>query len=142
MTHRHESTGPLRRLAGDVARGARAETVFGPPVEHAGVVVIPVARARFGFGGGGGRDRRGEAGEGGGGGAVVRPAGYIELRKGRARFRRVTTVSDIGGIVLVIALAAVAWRFARPCGRPGTAQGPIDADVDGRQPLAQDPPRP
>ncbi len=127
MIREHKSIGPLRGLAEDVARGARAEAVFGAPVEHGGVLVIPVARARFGFGGGGGRSGGREVGEGGGGGAVVRPAGYIEMRKGRARFRRITTASDIGAVALALALVALSWRVVWP-----RLRSDVDADLRDR----------
>lgn len=82
----------LALLAEKLGAVAKAEAVFGAPVERDGVTVIPVARARFGFGGGTGK-RRGEEGAGGGGGAQVSPLGFIELRNGEATFRRINTTS-------------------------------------------------
>jgi uncharacterized spore protein YtfJ len=77
----------LERLAERIGGAANSSLVFGAPVEHAGVKVIPVAKARWGFGGGGGsQDGRGE-GSGGGGGAWVSPVGYIEMKNGGSRFR-------------------------------------------------------
>jgi uncharacterized spore protein YtfJ len=76
----------LERLAEKMGARAGASVVFGEPVERGGVTVVPVARARWGFGGGAGS--RGEGGgSGGGGGVMVSPAGYIEMKAGRARFR-------------------------------------------------------
>ena len=72
----------LRRLGADV----RAETVFGDPVEHEGVQVIPVARASWGMGTGRTGDKRGSS-RGLGAGMRVSPVGYIELTENGARFR-------------------------------------------------------
>ncbi len=114
MAHRR-SIGPLRGLADDVTRGAGAAAVFGRPVTQGETIVIPVARARFAFGGGGGRGRnRREAGEGGGGAAVVRPAGFIELRGGRARYRRIRGAPEVVAAIVALGLAVVAWRAGQP----------------------------
>lgn len=123
---RRRNLSPLRRLADDMARGTGAATVFGRPVVQGGATVIPVARTRFAFGGGGGRGRhRREAGEGGGGAAVMRPAGYIELRGGRVRYRRIRGAPETAAAILAVALALLAWRASRapspavtPCGSP------------------------
>ena len=48
----------LERIAQTVGENAKASTIFGDPVERAGVTVVPVAKARFGFGGGGGSGTR------------------------------------------------------------------------------------
>ena len=103
----------LRRLGKAVGGRATVATVFGEPVERHGVTVIPVARARFGFGGGGGGGMRGGdegSGGGGGGGALVSPVGYIEVREGSARFRRIAGTSDLLVLVVAAALAALTVR--------------------------------
>ena len=82
----------LANLAEKLGAAAKASVVFAEPVERDGVTVIPVAKARWGFGGGAGR-RKNEDGVGGGGGAQVSPIGFIELRNGEARFRRIHTIS-------------------------------------------------
>ncbi len=47
---------------------AKAATLFGEPVERAGVTVTPVAKARWGFGGGAGhRTKVDDLGKAGGG---------------------------------------------------------------------------
>lgn len=113
---------PLRPLAEEVTRGAGAAAVFGRPVVQGELIVVPVARARFAFGGGGGRGRRRrEAGEGGGGAAVVRPAGYIELRDGRARYRRIRGLPETAAAIVALALVVLAWRASRAPGAPGEA---------------------
>jgi uncharacterized spore protein YtfJ len=101
----------LERLAERVGATARASTVFGDPVEDEGVTVIPVARAKWGFGGGSG-GREGELGAGGGGGTSVSPVGFIELRAGEARFRRITGRSQI----VAVGLAALAGGLSTAIG--------------------------
>jgi uncharacterized spore protein YtfJ len=106
--------GFTEHLAETIGAAARASAVFGEPVEGQGVTVIPVARAKWGFGGGsGGRD--GEQGAGGGGGTSVSPVGYIELREGRARFRRIHSRAQIAaaGAMACGLSAAVAFRVGR-----------------------------
>ena len=82
----------LSNLAEKLGAAAKASVVFAEAVERDGVTVIPVAKARLGFGGGAGR-KKDEDGVGGGGGAQVTPIGFIELRNGEARFRRIYTIS-------------------------------------------------
>jgi uncharacterized spore protein YtfJ len=55
----------LRSTASDVRQSMHAQTVFGEPVTHNGITVLPAARTRGGFGGGGGGGE-GEEGEGSG----------------------------------------------------------------------------
>jgi len=91
-----EKTSSADRFIGTMAEKlgavARAATVFGEPVERAGITVIPVAKARWGFGGGAGR-RKDEDGAGGGGGVQVTPVGFIEIKNRAANFRPIRTVS-------------------------------------------------
>lgn len=92
---------------------ARAETVFGAPVERDGVTVIPVARVRWGAGGGGGTSpaKQGDgndAGSGGGGGLMASPVGYIELRGGQAHF---IPIRDFGALAPLVLAAGVAALF-------------------------------
>jgi uncharacterized spore protein YtfJ len=103
----------LQRIGQMVGDKAKVSTVFGEPVEREGITVIPVAKSRFGFGGGGGAGARGGqegSGGGGGGGALVSPVGYIELRDGHARFRRISSSTDLLALVAAAALAALAIR--------------------------------
>ena len=98
-----EKTGSADRFIGTMVEKlgavARAATVFGEPVERAGITVIPVAKARWGFGGGAGqrKDEGGggkqEDGAGGGGGVLVTPVGFIEIKNHEANFRPIRTVS-------------------------------------------------
>jgi uncharacterized spore protein YtfJ len=101
----------LQRIGQTVGDKAKVSTVFGDPVDREGITVIPVAKARFGFGGGGGggASERGEEGSGGGGGGgvAVSPVGYIEVRDGTARFKRISSPTDLVPLVAAAALAAL-----------------------------------
>jgi uncharacterized spore protein YtfJ len=103
----------LERIAQTVGQNAQASTIFGKPVEHEGVTVVPVAKARFGFGGGGGSGTREEgegSGRGGGGGVAVSPIGYIELREGTSEFKRIWTPRDVLPLFAAASLALIALR--------------------------------
>jgi uncharacterized spore protein YtfJ len=103
----------LRRIGQTVGDKANVSAVFGEPVEREGITVIPVAKSRFGFGGGGGAGVGGGqegSGGGGGGGALVSPVGYIEVRDGNARFKRISSPVDLLALVATAALAALAVR--------------------------------
>ena len=103
----------LPRLGETIGATARASVVYGEPVEREGITVVPVAKVRYGFGGGSGRRGTEEAdaaqtGTGGGAGVQAFPLGYIEVRDGRSRFRRIrdpagTTVriAVVGGLGLL-----------------------------------------
>jgi uncharacterized spore protein YtfJ len=98
------------RLAEAFKTSADAKMIYGEPIEHDGVTIIPVAKLRYGFGGGGGK-HDGEEGGGGGGGMIVRPAGYIELKNGLSRFQ---AIRDPGAFVpLVIAGGLTGLLLAR-----------------------------
>jgi hypothetical protein len=113
--------GFTENLAERVGATARASAAFGDAVEGQGVTVIPVARAKWGFGGGSG-GRNGEQGAGGGGGTSVSPVGYIELRAGEARFRRIHKRSQIAAAVVACGLSgAIAFRVGR-MRRPKTSR--------------------
>jgi uncharacterized spore protein YtfJ len=99
----------LERLAERLGGRAKAEAVFGPPVQHGEVTVIPVARLRWGLGAGGGEDRRADgaaSGSGGGGGIAADPIGYIEIGSSGAVFRPIGHAYANPGFILAAALAA------------------------------------
>lgn len=81
----------LERLAELIGAKASVQAVFGEPIRHEGLTVVPVARVRWGFGGGGGRadgPASGPAsGSGGGGGVAADPIGYLEIGPDGAAFR-------------------------------------------------------
>jgi uncharacterized spore protein YtfJ len=89
-------------LAHSMERVVNARTVYGEPVTHEGVVVIPVARA--GWMVAGGRDRA--VREGSSGMVGVKPVGYIEIKDGQTRFKG---FFDMGVVVqLILSYAVVA----------------------------------
>ena len=91
--------------------------VFGEPVRSGDTTVIPVAEVRTGFGFGGGRDADDEgSGMGGGAGVRVTPRGYIQMKGGEVRFRRLRRFSPLG-IALGAALASGLIAFFAPIWR-------------------------
>lgn len=108
----------IERLADRVGLHAGASAVFADPVERDGVTVIPVAKVRWGFGGGSGRgieegSETGEIGEGsgGGGGVMASPLGFIEIREGRAEFKR--TNDPTAAVPIIVASGVAAWLCLR-----------------------------
>ena len=99
----------VTRLAEHLGRNASARAVFGAPVERDGVTVIPVARVRWGVGGGRGR-RKGQTddGFGGGGGVQAAPLGFIEVRDGGARYRRIRDPLRVAIAALLLPLSFAA----------------------------------
>jgi uncharacterized spore protein YtfJ len=108
----------LETLASRVGVRAGAHAAFGEPVDREGVTVIPVAKVRFGFGGGSGHgiekgadsNEIGE-GSGGGGGAMTSPLGFIEIRDGRAEFKR--THDPVSAVPVILAAGFTAWLVLR-----------------------------
>jgi uncharacterized spore protein YtfJ len=82
--------------------------VFGDPVEHDGVVVIPVAVAIGGGGGGSGPD---DQGSGAGFGGIVRGIGVYALRGGEVRF--IPAVDTVALTALALLLARTLSRALR-----------------------------
>ena len=113
----------LERIADRVGARATVQAVFGEPVRHDGVTVIPVARVRWGFGGGGGRTEdptTGPAnGTGGGGGVLADPIGYLEIGADGATFKPIAAAYPSPLFILAsgICAAIVLRSFARLFGR-------------------------
>jgi len=79
----------IEKVALVLGRNARAEVVFGEPVERDGITVIPVAAASVGVGGGPRWEGDSADGSNVGAGMRMSPVGYIEVGDGRVRFRRI-----------------------------------------------------
>jgi uncharacterized spore protein YtfJ len=121
------SSAPTNRLLERMAElvGARAgvQAVFGDPVKHDNLIVIPVARVRWGFGGGGGHadgQPSGPAsGSGGGGGVAADPIGYLEIGPDGATFRPIRdpypspSFLIAAGLTVAIVLRALAHLIRR-----------------------------
>jgi uncharacterized spore protein YtfJ len=110
--HKTEKRPPsfLERIAEKLSVTASSKAVYGEPVEHEGVTIIPVAKVRYGFGGGSGKKSTKE-GEGGGGGLQASPMGYIEMKDGETQFR---PIRDPMAFVPVVAAGGfVGWLLLR-----------------------------
>jgi len=98
-------------VGGLLAQGRDALTVrrvFGEPVSHNGVKVIPVAHIRGGVGGGGGSGPNGEgSGSGGGFGVAARPAGVFVLSDANVTWKPAISRERI----LLAAMALVAFAL-------------------------------
>ena len=81
--------------------------VFGDPIEHDGVTVVPVARV--GGGGGGGSDA--EHNGGGGFGLGARPVGVYVIKDGRVSWR--PAVDPVRVALVVVAALALLLRARR-----------------------------
>lgn len=113
----------LERLAELVGARAGVHVVFGEPIRHDNLTVIPVARVRWGFGGGGGTadgPPSGPAsGSGGGGGVAADPIGYLELGPDGAIFRPIRDPYPsalflvASGLTVAIVLRALAPMIRR-----------------------------
>lgn len=108
----------IDRLAQRLGVSVNAGTIYGAPIEHDGVTVIPAAKAMYGFGGGSG-SKAGEEGTGGGGGVAIKPVGYIEIKDGVTKFRsipdpeRVFKVIAVSGVMSLLIIKAVAKMLDR-----------------------------
>lgn len=88
----------LEELAERIGRSARAEAIFGTPVERDGTTVLPVAKMRWGVGGGFGRKAGPpDQGAGAGAGVTLKPVGYIEMRGGKTQFRAIVDPATVLG---------------------------------------------
>jgi uncharacterized spore protein YtfJ len=76
--------------------------VFGDPIEHDGVVVIPVAKVGGGGGGGGDSENNG----GGGFGLGAKPVGVYVIKDGKVTWRPAIDPVRIAFAALALAL----WR--------------------------------
>jgi len=100
----------VERLAEHLG-GADARAIYGSPIERHGTTVIPVAKVRYGFGGGSGhKPSNGAEGTGGGGGVNISPVGFIEMRDGVAKFRRIRTSSPA---LTALGFGVAAWLVSR-----------------------------
>jgi len=91
--------------------------VFGDPIEHEGVTVIPVAMVTGGGGGGSGQSAEESAGEGEGGGfgGMARPAGVYVVRADSVEWQPALDVTLLGfaGILLAALITLTLGRALR-----------------------------
>ena len=84
--------------------------VFGEPVEHDGIVVIPVAVAVGGGGGGTGPE---DQGTGAGVGGMVRGIGVYSIADGKVRYIPAVDTSALAVIALILARSLLRARRRR-----------------------------
>jgi uncharacterized spore protein YtfJ len=94
-------------LLGGVRDAISVRRVFGDPIEHDGVLVVPVAKV--GGGGGGGSDT--EHNGGGGFGIGARPVGVYVVKDGEVSWR--PAVDPIRIALVVVAALALLLRARR-----------------------------
>lgn len=124
MSQRTNDAGILDSIR-EVVHGASAGRVFGEPVFHAGVVVLPAAKVSGGAGGGSGTPEQGpeSSGTGGGFGVSAKPLGVFVIREdGKVQWQPAVDINKIvmGGQLVAIAALLVARAFikARAAGKP------------------------
>ncbi len=93
--------------------------VFGEPIEHDGVTLIPVAVIMGG--GGGGSDSRGS---GGGFGGVVRGIGAYTVQDGKVGYKPAIDVFALGLVAVI-----TAWTAARAVNRRSSKRAAKRASV-------------
>jgi uncharacterized spore protein YtfJ len=80
--------------------------VYGDPIEHGGVVLVPAAKVGGGGGGGGDNDNNG----GGGFGLGARPVGAYVIKDGQVTWKPAIDPARLAFAGLV---ALALWSFAR-----------------------------
>jgi len=121
MTQISDDAGVLETLRRAVDTTTAAGRVFGEPVVHDGVVMLPVARVAGGGGGGGGTgqaadgDRPEGSGSGGGFGASAKGLGVFVLKDGKVSWHPAVDVNRIvlGGQLVALAALLVARGVLR-----------------------------
>jgi uncharacterized spore protein YtfJ len=106
----------VQALLSKVTDNLTVGRVFGEPVRHGDILVVPVARIRGGAGGGGGTDATTEeAGSGGGGGFEATPAGVFVVKNDSVTWRPAVDVTRIvlGGQLVGVVVALVLRSILR-----------------------------
>jgi uncharacterized spore protein YtfJ len=90
--------------------------VFGDPIQHGEILIVPVARIRGGAGGGSGTGAtKEESGSGGGGGFDAAPAGVFVVENGSVSWQPALDVTRIvvGGQFVAVVVALVLRSILR-----------------------------
>jgi uncharacterized spore protein YtfJ len=106
----------IQELLSKVTDNLTVGRVFGEPVQHGDIVVVPVARIRGGAGGGNGTGATDDlSNSGGGGGFEATPVGVFVLKNGSAQWHPALDVTRIaiGGQVVAVVLALVLRSILR-----------------------------
>lgn len=117
---------PVLDTLREVVDNAAVGRVFGSPIQHGDLVVLPVAKVGGGGGGGSGTgpapDGQENGGTGGGFGITAKPLGVFVLKNGKVTWRPAIDVNRVilgGQIVAVTGLlvlrALIKSGVVRPC---------------------------
>ena len=121
---RKENTMELETVLTQARDVLTVKRVFGEPITHNGVTVIPVASVMGGAGGGQGERDEGGAereGSGGGFGLVARPAGVYVIKGDSVTWQPALDLNRVilGGQVVAIAFFITIRAIARARARQG-----------------------
>ncbi len=106
----------VQELLSKVSDSVTVGRVFGEPIQHGDVLMVPVARVRGGAGGGGGTGPGDEgSGSGGGGGFDASPAGVYVVKNDAVSWRPAVDVNRVimGGQIVAVVVALVIRSVAR-----------------------------
>ncbi|WP_327084917.1 spore germination protein GerW family protein [Nonomuraea sp. NBC_01738] len=111
----------IMELVDKTKDSATVKRVFGEPIHHGDVTVIPVARVTQGGGGGMGKSEGDQPGEGGGGGFGLgaTPAGVYVIKDGDVRWQpaidvnRIVVGGQIVAVILLLTIRAAVKRWGR-----------------------------
>jgi uncharacterized spore protein YtfJ len=106
----------VQELLSQVTDKVTVSRVFGEPIQHGEVLMVPVARVRGGAGGGTGTSPKDDSsGSGGGGGFEASPAGVYVVKNGNVTWQPAVDVNRIvaGAQVVAVVMALVIRSFLR-----------------------------
>lgn len=106
----------VQELLSQVTDKVTVSRVFGEPIQHGEVLLVPVARVRGGAGGGTGTSPKDDSsGSGGGGGFEASPAGVYVVKNGNVTWQPAVDVNRIvaGAQVVAVVMALVIRSFLR-----------------------------
>ena len=104
----------IQELLSKVTNDLTVKRVFGDPIEHGGILLVPVARVRGGAGGGSSTAEVNE-GSGGGGGFDARATGVFVVKDGKVTWQPAVDVTRIavGGQVVAVVFVLVLRSILR-----------------------------
>lgn len=106
----------VQELLSKVTDNLTVGRVFGDPIQHGEILIVPVARIRGGAGGGSGTGAtKEESGSGGGGGFDAAPAGVFVVKNGSVSWQPALDVTRIvvGGQFVAVVVALVLRSILR-----------------------------
>jgi uncharacterized spore protein YtfJ len=106
----------VQQLLSKVTDNLTVGRVFGEPIQHGDILIVPVARIRGGAGGGSGTGATTDVSNSGGGGGIdAKPAGVFVIKNGSVTWQPALDVTRIviGGQVITVILALVVRSILR-----------------------------